>query len=69
VGRSVNIAELMMGAYCSVGLQHDLNENMQFFVQPIFRYGLTPVYPLAEREHLYSAGAELGLRYFIRKNN
>jgi len=48
--------------YISMGLNYNLNENIQFFGQPIFRYHLTELVDAPIEEHFYVAGIEVGLR-------
>ena len=47
----------------SFGGNYDLNENLQFFAQPTFRYHLTRLYKTGlVKEYLWNAGLEVGLR-------
>lgn len=63
--RNKDINEFQMVGILSVGLNYDLSERKQLFFQPTFRYHLNPFYDLPIREHLFSAGLEIGCRWSI----
>ncbi|MFK7807905.1 MAG: outer membrane beta-barrel protein [Saprospiraceae bacterium] len=49
----------------AVGANYNLNENLQFFGQPTFRYHLNSLWDTDVKERLWSAGLEIGLRKFL----
>jgi len=48
--------------FASFGLNYTLNEKLQLFGQPSFRYHITTLADAPLDEHLYSVGIELGVR-------
>lgn len=46
----------------SMGINYNLNENIQLFGQPIIRYHFSKLIEAPIEEHLYNFGIELGLR-------
>jgi hypothetical protein len=55
-----------LGCYLSFGVQYRLNSGLQLFLQPTGRYNISPLTkegPL--KYHLYSIGAEIGVRYLL----
>lgn len=65
--RDADMLDLHFNGIISIGLQTELNDEMLLFIQPIFRYELSTLSNAPVREHLYSAGAEFGLRYYLNK--
>ncbi len=65
--KSADMLDLHFNGIISAGAQTDLNEDIIFFMQPIFRYDLSLLSNAPVREHLYTAGIECGLRYFVGK--
>ena len=49
-------------ANISFGINYTLNEKMQFFGQPVYRYHLTKLVDAPIKEYLYNFGLEIGLR-------
>lgn len=52
----------------AIGLNHRLNDNMQFAVEPTFRYGLLKIMDAPIAEHLWSAGLNLALYHSLGNN-
>lgn len=49
-------------ASVSFGVNYLLNDNLQFFGQPVFRYHLSKLGNSSLNEHLYNVGMEVGVR-------
>jgi len=57
-----NFNQVHLVGFISMGLNYYLNENIQIFGQPIFRYHFTELVDAPIEEHFYVAGIEVGLR-------
>ncbi len=55
-----------MAGSVSFGMNYNLNQQIQFFGQPVFRYYFTKLTDKPVKEHLYSAGMELGCRFILK---
>ncbi|MFK7807904.1 MAG: outer membrane beta-barrel protein [Saprospiraceae bacterium] len=53
---------IQMEATLAFGANYKLNNSLQLFAQPTFRYHLTPFWDGEIKERLWSAGLEVGLR-------
>ncbi|MBK8601905.1 MAG: outer membrane beta-barrel protein [Saprospiraceae bacterium] len=61
-----SINDFQISAILGVGLNYQLNNKTQLFLQPTFNYQLTDLVSAPVNEHLYSAGLELGCRHRIK---
>ena len=61
-----NINKIQLVASVSFGVNYLLNDNLQFFGQPIFRYHLSKLGDASLNEHLYNVGVEVGVRKRIK---
>lgn len=57
-----NFNRFQLEGIISFGVNYNLNANWQLFTQPTFRYHLTELTDFYYKEHLWSAGLELGVR-------
>lgn len=58
-----NINKFQMSANIGLGFNYNVSNRMQLFFQPTFRYNLTPMFDSAIKEHPFSVGFEMGLRF------
>lgn len=61
-----SINDFQISAILGVGLNYQLNNKTQLFLQPTFNYQLTDLVSAPVNEHLYSAGLEIGCRHRIK---
>lgn len=61
-----NFNKLHIVGFVSFGMNYSLNDNFQFFGQPIVRYHLTKMADAPIGEYLYNFGMEIGVRRKIK---
>lgn len=63
--RVANFNHFSLSTSVSIGLQYQLNKKIVPFIQPIFRYGITPINDNPIKMNLHSLGCEFGFRYSL----